>query len=351
MRCLIGVQVRAARLRLPRASVAVFLCVAGLGAATTNDPAGAALVPSAAPGAGTTKALEQWRARRLARSTPAARQRRRETRTDYGGYSRAQAVALARARFGDDIGGEIYRGPGLRFGDRIKAYVGRNGAIVTGPNGERRGLLESSFPLRARDASGQLAPVNLALRREDSGDFVASNPLVSTVVPERSSDPVRVGDGGLGVEFDDARPVEGALEGAGAFYSDVALDTDMIAKATIAGAQLLFQLRAQDSPEDFRLNVALPPGSTLRSRPTTVQPMSPDRFTLSGMVSAWGRSWARPWSMLTKSPFPRVTRSAETRSYCASSISRVIGRIRCWWIPSLSPATVRYRTLRRGIGT
>jgi len=221
-------------------------------------------VPSGFPGSSgpPREAIEASRAReaRLRESwqSPASRQERERSRRRYKVLSRADARALGERQFPSVFLPRVWSP--LQGVERRGEFLDSYSARVTLPGGARA-VAVSSVPLRTRDDDGKLSPVDLDLVA-GSGGLRPENPLVDTVIPARSSDPVRVGDIGFGLGGD--APVQ--VENDRAFYADAGgQDIDLMVMPTPSGVESFAQIRSVDAPEEVRMPFDLPAGTRLRS--------------------------------------------------------------------------------------
>lgn len=126
--------------------------------------------------------------------------------------------------------------------------------------GGQRAVAVSSAPSSVVDGTGRRVPVDLSLERTADG-LTPKQPVVDTVFPARSSDPVRLGEIGLDLGGDAAvREL-----GDGAWYADPqGDDVDWLVKPTPTGVETFAQVRSADAPHELRLTLQLPAGATLR---------------------------------------------------------------------------------------
>jgi hypothetical protein len=179
--------------------------------------------------------------------------------------ARAEAVEVAKREHRDFVGARDWAPLNLRGGERVLAYVGPNEARIDLGDGKGRALVRSTLPLRAKSASGDLAPVDLGL--EDRGEsFSPTNPLVATSIAKRLGDGFSLSDIGLRMipAGGDADAQAGLVSGK-PFWSNVDTDTDFFAHVLPGGVEALWQLRSEDSPERLRVRVSLPEGASLRN--------------------------------------------------------------------------------------
>ncbi|HMJ35288.1 MAG TPA: hypothetical protein VK501_15365 [Baekduia sp.] len=167
------------------------------------------------------------------------------------------AVEALRARLGDVVLAEPWTGDIVGAGGRVADYRdGDHVAVVQAANG-RKAVVDSTAPLRARDPrTGLLAPVDLHVRPSGTG-FAAVNPIAPITLPERLSDGISVGR--FAVRVTAAADVTAtALDDASVAWPNAFSDTDVVARPTSSGAQLLWALRSDAAPEDFPVAVEQP---------------------------------------------------------------------------------------------
>ncbi len=258
------------RRSLPAAVLLACCVLALLALAPLAAPSGAgrSTAPSAAPtfdDAETRRLLAEERAREERRArerdTLEAKRRRVGSRTRFRGLGARDAAALARDEFASLFDGPDGELLDLEPGQRVVRYVGENGAVVdSGAGGDS--LVTSTLPMRARDESGRLRPVDLGLEASGAG-FEPRNP----VAPMRiQRDPARAltVDGAFTLGDPGAAGGQGFLVGNNVFYGEVAAETDMWLTPRPEGAELSWQLRSYESPETLTADFDLPPGTSLR---------------------------------------------------------------------------------------
>jgi len=196
------------------------------------------------------------------RGSRAARVARMRSRRAFSHVSRSGAVSVARRRGGGVVDAPVWAPLRLRHGERLLGFVGKDQAQIALANG-KRARVESTLPLRAKNAAGDLAPVDLSFA--DRGSFFSpGNPLTALRVGKRLGDGISLGDVGVRVLPVGAGDVRGSLVSGTPFWANVATDTDMLVKPLPAGAESFWQLRSQESPEQLRLKLDLPAGAQLR---------------------------------------------------------------------------------------
>jgi RHS repeat-associated protein len=182
---------------------------------------------------------------------------RAQSRTAYVGLGRDDAVALLQHRFGSDvtaasqdvrtIGGWS---PVRAIGDHVLEMVDGQG---------HRALLHATAPVQT--GSGVVA--DLALGASANG-WAPRAPLVDLRLPQTSADALAIGDRGVTVNLGGAS-VDGRVsaDGRSVDYAGIAQDTDAVLTPTQRGAEVFWQLRSPQAPEDQRLHLDLPQGAQL----------------------------------------------------------------------------------------
>jgi len=190
----------------------------------------------------------------------AAKDERQRRRRAFKGMGRDEARALAVQQHPSAFVPDVWAP--LAGVKRRGKFLNSYSAPVTLPNGHNA-VAVSLLPLRTKDARGRLRPVDLSLAA-GSGGLRPKNPFVETVLPERSSGVVQVGD--LGFELGGDEPVQ--LENDRAFYADAGgEDIDLIVMPTPSGVESLAQIRSVHASETLRMQFELPSGARLRDVP------------------------------------------------------------------------------------
>ncbi|MDQ6804441.1 MAG: hypothetical protein M3065_05645 [Actinomycetota bacterium] len=241
-------------------------------------------VPPSVPGLAAT----QQQARLRALHSRAARQTRRRARKDYRGLSRGQALALLAHRFPFAVKSRPWGGLRSRLhpGEQIIKYLDRYSARVRlrVGRGWRNAVVESTTPLLGQPASAagsaraarQVAhaasaqapagsqPVDLSLL--DRGSYfepVSSGSQVQ--IPDQGNGTINFPGQGVGVHVLGADPSRATLlDGERIAYPSALSDTDLLVTPQDLGAELSWQARSSQSPQDVTLAFDLPSGATLQ---------------------------------------------------------------------------------------
>jgi hypothetical protein len=180
----------------------------------------------------------------------------------FANKSRRAALSIAIRAFRKDILADVSPQVPLRQGEHLD-LVGVHGGKVVDSSGTTA-VLESATPLQTDDGHGNLTPVDLNLVDHGSGIATRNAPLPVQVARD-ASDGVSFARSGLGVGLAQAAGSSSPSLVAGkAFFANVATNTDSWVSPTPGGADILLQIRAQDSPERIPLQFRVPDGAQLR---------------------------------------------------------------------------------------
>lgn len=210
------------------------------------------------------KERERVEQRQRERSTPEARERRADSRRAFAGIGRSEAAAVARDHFAGFFGDALWPLPETDGEGRLGRFLNDHARVVERDGGTDY-LMVSPTPLRVEDESGEKKAVDPELVSRGGA-----------LEPRHGPGSVRIGtDAREGVRLsndleirvagtDD--PSEAVVRGDKAFFAGVGdgADTDLTAAPLPNGAELAFQLRSEDSPEDPALDFDLPPGGVIR---------------------------------------------------------------------------------------
>lgn len=235
---------------------ACFFVIAGFGIATAqgeNESVGL-LVPPPAPSAEELEALQATNGFGVNTNPGAAEEMRRSN------LDRAEAIELMSAVFPS----ALEEPAGIFDGLKVEQFHSDHVAVVV-PNspGEDPALLSSLLPLRAKDDNGNKVPVDLELERAGS-DLEPANPLVEVGIPDTLGEGIELPDAGLEITLKGAATRSAStVDGAAAFYPNVATDTDLAVVPTPTGVETLTQLRSSDAPNTQTFDLTVPPGAAL----------------------------------------------------------------------------------------
>ena len=200
------------------------------------------------------------------RESPTAAAERLASRSSYQGLGAAEALDVAEQTHGEAILEPAWDPIGAQPGSRLEGYLGDFAARIDVPGQPTDSLLESTLPLRARTDSGQIAPVDQELVA-DEGALAPANPITELSTPDELPGEIQLPDAGVGIEplGVDATPARLAGETT-AFYANALTDTDLAVRELPTGVSADYVLRSVRSPEQFSLQLTLPPGAHLEQR-------------------------------------------------------------------------------------
>ena len=174
-----------------------------------------------------------------------------------------EAISTAERYFRRALDGRPPTGLPLAGDDRVIRAVGEQALLVRSGDDPRSRLVESTRPVAVR-SDGAFVPLDLTLGREASGirPLVAATPIT---IGDVAADGVRLDRSGFAVRPRSASPARPAvLVGNSAFFAGIDAATDMFISPLDTGAELFWQLRSRQAPEELRLAAELPAGAELR---------------------------------------------------------------------------------------
>lgn len=196
--------------------------------------------------------------------SPEAIQQREASRSAFEDLGDEGAKQTLEAQFADQLGA-LDGDPARRLSDVVLKEALSETVARVEVDGETQ-LLDSPFPVQARDESGKEAKVDLSLLGEGKG-FVAENPLTEVSLPGQAADPVEVGGEGLALVPRGAEPAAAQRLGdKDLFYANAYRDADILVSPVTSGAEISTQLRSPQSPADLSYGVDLPKGAQLVSK-------------------------------------------------------------------------------------
>lgn len=201
-----------------------------------------------------------WEAREQFWASDRAASEREQSRAAYAHQSAEAAVATALAAFPEVLTTPVAAGLPLREGDRLVRFLSDHSALIARPGG-RRDVLYGTLPLRALAADGEKAPVDLRLEQRDRG-FAPRVSSVETSFPGSSDAAIAVGEIGLRLS---GAPVAAVVSEDRVFYPNIGTDTDAVAVAHAAGAEVFYVLRSAASPTEQVIDLRLPEGASVRA--------------------------------------------------------------------------------------
>jgi RHS repeat-associated protein len=182
-----------------------------------------------------------------------------QSRTRFGSLNRDAAVNLAKQTFAVDR--PSWSPPGAEQGASISKYLGPHSALEALPGGKQV-VVGSSIPLRTEGSTPE--PVSMTLH-EVGESYAPANPLVPVAISKHVSQGLSF-PAGISVAPASAEASEGPQTvGNDVVFANSAPDADFLAEPVPQGAEVSWQLRSQQSPQDDALNFNLPSGASLRS--------------------------------------------------------------------------------------
>lgn len=206
-------------------------------------------------------------------NSAAAEAERKQSRQRWAGLSSSESLALGRRIFPEAFAFALFDGENPAPGLEIVDYQTSTTALAETEDGERL-LVQSSVPLRAQTANGQMAPVDLSLR-ESSDTFTTANSNADIQIGKDIEDGASLPSKDVTITPLSARNADGQQSGGRVFYPAVDTDTDYVVVPQPHGGEVGWLLRSADSPERFLLDVDMPEGASIR-RPQPEKPIPGD---------------------------------------------------------------------------
>lgn len=203
----------------------------------------------------------------------AAEAEREQSRHRWAGLSASESLAIGRRIFPEAFAFALFDGENPAPGLEIVDYQTRTTALAETQDGERL-LVQSSVPLRAQTANGQMAPVDLSLR-ESTNTFTTANSNADIQIGKDIEDGASLPSKDVTITPVAARNADGQQSDGRVFYPAVDTDTDYVVVPQPHGGEVGWLLRSADAPERFLLDVDIPDGATIR-RPHVDKPIPGD---------------------------------------------------------------------------
>jgi hypothetical protein len=201
------------------------------------------------------------------RRDPLARAERLRSRSAHSGLDRADAVALARGRFGHEMTGDLVDGSRLPMGVKISRILDETNARVESAAGEPLGVMHATVPL-ATSRGDTWTATDLSLRAAAGGRYMPGESASSLSLPGRAGQSARFSRSRLGFGIPTSSSAEAIVRDDRLFFPDAAgVDTDYVLKPTATGAEAFWVLRSSSSPSEVRQHFDLPAGARLEMAP------------------------------------------------------------------------------------
>jgi RHS repeat-associated protein len=200
-------------------------------------------------------------------ASPALRAAREQSKTAFEGLGDGAAIGLFEQEF---VGALERMGPpdleDLGGSERVERVIDDKTVVVRSEENGKPTLVESVTPVRVVGEDGVKRLVDLSLERGAGGSFAPVHAAAEVSIPARLQDGLDVGDVGLAVPG----AAEGELFGVDrrrVAYPNAEIDTDVMVGGATGGVELLWQLRSQRSPEEFRVGLDMPEGAVVEEMP------------------------------------------------------------------------------------
>jgi hypothetical protein len=153
----------------------------------------------------------------------------------------------------------------------VEAWIGDRAARIDPPGDEDPYILTSTYPLRVRDDSGDLRPLDFELVR-DGEAYAPANVAEEVSLPAAATDYIQLPGIGVGIKLVSGEAKDAKTEvvtdekdqAKKLFAHEVAHDTDALLTPSLAGAEQLLQLRGPEAPTSFSYAVSMAPDDQLR---------------------------------------------------------------------------------------
>ena len=202
----------------------------------------------------------QWRAHRRSAEGRAQRDR---SRSRYRGFSRSEAIDLARVKFPEFFAQPVYKEPTLPAGGGLDEFVNDFSFFVRTGNGRERRLVQTTLPSSAVNEQGKRELVSTDLVRE--GEMLSpENTAAPVAIDSRADGEVEFEQTGVGFSLAGASASEAAVVDDKAVFPDALTDIDYTVAAQPNGVETFLNLRSPEAPEAARLRFDLPADAELR---------------------------------------------------------------------------------------
>jgi endonuclease/exonuclease/phosphatase family metal-dependent hydrolase len=247
---------------LARAVLAALACIA---IATLVVSEGAALGDPAAPNGGAAATSD---------SAAAAKDSRAASRDAYRNQTDLEARATVDRQFPWILSAPALRWPASDVDAHVAGYLSDERAVVgRGPG--RRGVVESSVPLRGTTQDGKHAALDLGLVDVGSAALAPKSAAAAVRLPTNSDGQLRFPDQFFGLRLDGARTQAATVSQNKLFFPNVVEDGDLVLEPRPAGAELSVVLRSAGAPSTIPLRFDLSAGQRLRLADGTAEAAPP----------------------------------------------------------------------------
>lgn len=194
---------------------------------------------------------------------PAAEAKAAGTADDFTDLTSAEARDLLKGHGSKVTTPAGWPQPELADGQRLEPLSPFRAAIVGGD--EPGAMVASTAPMAFEDSRGQLKPIDLGLSRTSTG-LEPKDSALPLLLPDHVDEPIVIGDGADALRITPGAAPEAPVmkTDTGAFYANIATDTDFFVKPIVGGAETYHVLRSANSPEVLTFHIDLPDGASLR---------------------------------------------------------------------------------------
>jgi RHS repeat-associated protein len=206
-----------------------------------------------------------------ATDAPHAEAERERSQTAYLNTDSADSETLMQNTFADEFPLVAEDPTQIPDPAKVEGYIGDRAARIDPPGPKRPYVLTSNYPLRVKDDSGKLKPLDFELQREGNS-YAPANTAQDVALPADPSGSLRLPDVGVGIKLQ-SPPTQQAKtevvkdddgENKKLFAHEVAPDTDALVTPSLNGIEQLLQLRGPDAPTTFTYAVSMQPQDQLR---------------------------------------------------------------------------------------
>lgn len=198
------------------------------------------------------QAQAQQQAARAHRDSPEGRAERQRSATAYHGQSDGGAIATDREHAALAVGPAKTLYPG-----RIVSFLDDHSARVDVGSGDTGTVVDSTVPLRVKNAVGDQVPVDLALFSAGTS-FAAAAPIAPVRIAKALAGGATLERSGFGLVALAPSEPDSSIVGGAAVWPNAAEDTDYAVRPTPQGFESFAILRSAASPEDYSYRLVLP---------------------------------------------------------------------------------------------